>query len=382
MRPLLPLLAALPLLAQEGAPVHLQLPTGLQATLWEDHEAALIRLEGLLPIRPGEVPPEQAGLPKVLLALLQASPKGNRSASEFQALLDRSGIRLNLVLTPEGFRLSLACRSRDQELALGLLGDFLGRSPLDPEALEPLRLRLLQRPEAPGIRAEREALRGSLDQSPPEAALARITFADLLTFKARVFRPDRLRLHLQGDLNRAQATQRLQLDLGAWNGTMAEAPMPGSLPAPAEAAVETEGPGHLLVTLALPEPSDPAGALLGLLLEGRLLGHGLPGDPWRLGVEAPTAAQALAAAEARLEGLRFTEADLGAAKLAWKGRQALLPLRPEAQLQERLRGQAEGGAVARLTLSEVDTALRSLRLRGFKLWRGPTAWLPKPTPKP
>ncbi len=382
MRPFPYLLVLLPLAAQEGAPIRLQLPTGLQATLWEDHEAALIRLEGLLPIRAGEVPPDQPGLPAALLGVLQASSKGNRAAGEFQALLDRSGIRLGLALGPEGFRISLACRSRDQELAFGLLGDALGRTVLDPDILESLRLRLLQRPEPAPLRAEGELLRGNLEAPPPEATLARITLEDLLAFHRRIFRPERLRLHLQGDLNRAQAAQRLQLDLGAWNAAGPAPAAASPTPPSPESTVEADPPGRLLATLALPEATDPVAALLAILLEGHLAGRGVPGDPWRVQVEGGSASQAQAAVQARLEGLKFKEADLAAAKTAWQGRMALLPLRPEAQLQARLRGLPEASAVARVTLTEVEAALQGLSSRGRRLWMGPTAWLPKPAPKP
>lgn len=381
MRRLAPLLA-LPLVAQEAPPAPLQLPTGLRATLWEDHEAALIRLEGLFPLAPGDVPQDQPGLPLTLLSLLQLSPKGNRSAGEFQALLDRSGIRLGLSLSPEGFRLSMACRSRDQELAFGLLGDLLGRTALEADALEPLRLRLLERPLPPEARARALFLRGPLDQAPPEASLARITFQDLLTLKTRTFRPERLRLHIQGDLSRSQAAQRLQLDLGTWRP---EAPVADPAPPPAEPAdqtLEAEGPGRLLVALPTPAPSEAAGALLATYLEGKVEGSGLPGDPWRLQGTGETPAQAQALVAARWAGLRPTERDLAAAKAAWKGRLSLLPLRPGTQLLARMQGIPEPAAVARLTLGELQAAWEGLMRGSRRLWIGPAGWLPKPTPKP
>lgn len=382
MRRLIPLLGMVPLLAQEGAPATIHLPSGLQATLWEDHDAALIRLEGLLPILPGEVPPDQVGLPTVLVSLLHASPKGNRSAAEFQALLDRSGIRLDFRLAPEGYRLSLACRSRDQELALGLLGDFLGRTPLDPDALEPLRLRLLRREAPAAVRAEAELLRGSLDLQPPESTLSRTTFADLLAFKARVFRPERLRLHLQGDLSRAQAAQRILLDLGAWQGQPEVLPAPAPAPLPTEVTVVTEGRGSVLAALPLPTPRDPRHALLSVLLEGRMQGRGTPGDPWRLHAEGTTAEQALAALEARMNGLTFSASEVAAAQEIWKGRLALLPLHPGSLLEARLQGLPETAGVARVTPADLDAALKALRLGMRRLWLGPAAWLPKPPAKP
>ncbi|HJV23368.1 MAG TPA: hypothetical protein VJ570_11760 [Holophagaceae bacterium] len=361
--------------AQAPAPARIQLPSGLTASLWEDHEAPLIRLEGLLPIRAEEVPAHLPGLPALLLATLEAGPKGNRSASEFQALLDRSGIRMELTLDPRGLRLSMACRSRDQELAFGLLGDLLGRSPLDPDALEPQRLRIHHRP-APSEATDQFLARvsGSILLQPPEATLARASLADLESLLHRICRPDRLRLHIQGDLNPAQATQRLLLDLGAWSPAPASAPPPGETPS-ADTKVEQAGPGELLVAFPAPLPEEPATPLLEILLARRLEGHGLPGDPWHLHFQGETPQALLASLQARLADLTFTDAELAAAQKLWKGRQALLPLDPGAALQARLRGLPAPADVAKLTRTEVEIALKALLSRGRKLWRGDAAWL-------
>lgn len=365
--------------AQEARPARIQLPSGLTALLWEEHDTALIRMEGFLPIRPGEVPAHLPGLPALLLATLEASPKGNRSAAEFQALLDRSGILLELALDPQGLRLTLACRSRDQELAFGLLGDFLGRTAVDSEALEPLRLKLFRRP-SPNEATERflNTASGSILIHPPESTLAKAGLADLETLLARVLRPDRLRLHIQGDLSPAQATQRLMLDLGAWNPARV-ATSPEAAPLPADTKVEGEGPGELVLAFPPLPPEDAAATLFGILLPPRLEGRGEPGDPWRLPIQGETPLAALAALQSRLAGLTFTEAELKAAKAYWKGRQALLPLDPAAALRSRLRGQPSTDAVERLTHAEFQTALRNLLAKGHRLWRGSAAWL-KATP--
>ncbi|MBI3130169.1 MAG: hypothetical protein HYZ13_02320 [Acidobacteria bacterium] len=361
--------------AQEANPARIQLPSGLTAMLWEEHDTALIRMEGFLPIGPEEVPAHLPGLPALLLATLEASPKGNRSAAEFQALLDRSGIRLELALDPQGLRLSLACRSRDQELAFGLLGDFLGRTPLDPEALEPQRLKLFRRP-SPNEATERflSTLSGSILIPPPESTLARAGLGDLEILLARVLRPARLRLHIQGGLSPAQATQRLMLDLGAWNPARVDA-SPAALPVPTDAKVEREGPGELLIAFPPLPPEDAVAALFGILLPSRLEGRGEPGDPWRLPVPGETPQAALANLQSRLAGLTFTEAELKAAKAYWKGRQALLPLDPAAALRSRLRGMPAADAVDRLTHAEFQAALRLLLAKGHRLWRGNAAWL-------
>lgn len=367
--------AAPPLDGAEAAPTRIQLPSGLTAHLWEEHEAALIRMEGLLAIHPEDIPAHLPGLPTLLLALMEASPKGNRSAAEFQSLLDRSGLRMELALDPQGLRLSVACRSRDQELAFGLLGDLLGRSPLAPEALEPQRTRLAHRPlpEEAG-EAFLRRVSGSILAPPSEATLARATFPDLLALLTRIRRPDRLRLHIQGDLNPAQATQRLLLDLGAWSPAGME-PLAAPASAPPSTKLERPGPGELLVAFPPLPPEQAATALLEILLAPRLEGQGEPGAPWRLHLQAESPQAALSALDARLASLTFTNAELKAAKTFWKGRQALLPLDPGNALRLRLRGLPTAEAVERLTRDELEASLKALLGRGHRQWRGEAAWL-------
>ncbi len=372
---LVPALAANSLAAQESAPARIQLPSGLTALLWEEHDAAIIRMEGLLPLRLEEVPANLPGLPALLVATLEGSPKGNRSAAEFQALLDRSGIQMGLTLDPQGLRLTLAFRSRDQELAFGLLGDLLGRAPLDPESFEIQRQRLYHRPHPEAaVSAFLHQASGSLQIPPPESTLAKVALKDLETLLQRVRRPGRLRLCIQGDLSPSQATQRLLLDLGAWNPAEVEAPLDAH-PAPADVKAERSGPGEVLMAFPPLPPEEATSALLDLLLASRLEGHGEPGDPWRLKAQGDTPQAALTALQARLASLTFTDAEVIAAKAFWRGRQTLLPLNPAQTLRARLRGLPAPSAVDRLTRPEVEAALKGLLSRGQRLWRGEAAWL-------
>ncbi len=372
---LVPALVAGALLAQETSPARIQLPSGLTALLWEEHDAAIIRIEGLLPIRPEEVPPHLPGLPALLVATLEGSSKGNRSAAEFQALLDRSGIQMGLALDPRGLRLTLAFRSRDQELAFGLLGDLLGRAPLDPESFEVQRQRLYHHPHPEAaVSTFLHHVSGSLQIPPPESTLAKVTLKDLETLLQRVRRPGRLRLCIQGDLSPSQATQRLLLDLGAWNPAEVEAPLEAH-PMPADLKSERAGPGELLMAFPPLPPEDAASALLEVLLASRLEGHGEPGDPWRLRALGDTPQAALTALQTRLASLTLTDAELTAAKAFWRGRQTLLPLNPAQALRARLRGLPALSAVDRLTRPDVEAALKGLLARGQRMWRGEATWL-------
>jgi hypothetical protein len=282
---------------------------------------------------------------------------------------------MELALSPSGLRLTLACRSRDQELAFGLLGDLLGRAPLDPEALEAQRLRLYRRP-LPEAATERflGLVSASTLTPPPEATLSKAGISDLEALLSRIRRPGRMRLYLLGDLSPAQATQRLMLDLGAWNPAPVEA-LPPAPPVPPDTKLERPGPGDLLVAFPPLPPEEAASALLEILLAPRLEGRGEPGDPWRLRLQAETPQAAVSALQARLAALTVSEAELRAAQVFWKGRQALHPLDPAAALRARLRGLPSPAAVARLTRGDLESALQALLARGHRLWRGEAAWL-------
>lgn len=380
MRPALLLAVAGALAAQ--APT-LRLPNGLTARLQEDHEAPLIRLEGLVPIDPADVPAALPGLPALLLETLLQGPKGNRSVAEFQGLAEGSAIRLGLHAEGRGWRLSLVCRSRDQELAFALLGDLLARAVVDPTQLEAARFRLHreQRDAASAARARWAAEASGSAQAPPsETTLSKAVQADLEALQARVLRPERLRLELQGDLSPAQAQQLLLLALGAWRPEPAPA-----LPPPAPVAEQAqlplpEAPGTLWMALAVPRPADPAGALLPLLLPERLeglQGSGRVGDPWRLRCGGTTPEAALKALEDRLRGLAFTEADLAASRSAWRGRRALEALDAGQALAARLEDRPSEEAVAKLTSADLGRALAALAAPGARrlLWTGDPAWL-------
>lgn len=383
-RPALLLALACATASSQGVP--LRLPNGLSATLTEDHEAPLIRVEGCLPVAPAEVPPGLPGLPTLLWSTLTHSPRGNRSAAEFQTLAEGSAIRLELRPEGRGLRLSLVCRSRDQELAFGLLGDLLARGSLDPTQLEAARIRL--------HRESREAARtrwlaevsGSALLPPPEATLAKAGQADLEALQLRLFRPERLHLELQGDLNPTQAQQLLLLALGAWRPGPAQPLPPPPPPARSAELLLPEAPGTVWGALPPLPAGDAAGALLGLLLPERLeglQGTGRPGDPWRLRSTAASPAEALQALEARLAVLTFSEADVESARRAWRGQRALAGLDPALSLEARLEGPPSEAAVARVTASDLQRAYRALVSPDARhlLWTGDAGWL-KQVPRP
>ncbi len=384
MNPLRPLLltallgpAALP----PGVPI--RLPNGLQARLVEDHEAPLIRLQGLVPIAPEDVPTHLPGLPTLLLAVLSQGPKGSHSAAAFQMQADASAVKVDLHAEGRGWRFSLTCRSRDQELAFGLLGDLLSRGSLDPTLLEAQRMQLFREQRDPSQAARTRWVAeasGSALMPPPEATLSKATLQDLEALKARVLRPERLRVELQGDLSPAQAQQLLLLNLGAWQPAPAPVLPRGPEPATVTQWAQPEAPGLLWAALPPLREGEAEAPLLELLLpehlEG-LQGHGRVGDPWRLRVAASTPQEALRILEGRLGNVAFTEAEVVAARATWRGRRALEALSPAQALESRLARAPEAEGLDRVTAADLNRRLRDLTSREARrlLWTGDPAWL-------
>lgn len=306
----------------------LAFPGGLAVWLVERHESPLLRAELLLPL-----PATRPGLPELLRRTLLASPAGRRSPEAFAAAQEDAGIRMDLRLEPEGLRLTLLARSRDQELAFALLADRLLRSFPDPAAFEASRQRYLQdlsRLGADDLALARLRSEGMASAPPTEAELSALAFEDLLAFKAKVLQPRSARLALAGDLTPSQARQLVWLSLGTWRG--GAAPPPRLDPAWSLRRILLPS-GRSAVRLARPAPG--LRPLLDLLLREilpGLQGTGRPGNPWLLLGEAPQV-------EAQLQALKtrtLTEADLHRARQACQAARPAEALDPDAELRERV----------------------------------------------
>lgn len=356
-------LAALTLAAQlQGqlqaqAPLRPQtfsLPNGLRVVLLEDHERPLVRarLHLLLDRASGALRP---GLGPLALRMLEHSDAGNLKAEDFRQLLAGAGIELTPSLRADGLAWDLVARSRDQDLALGMLADRVLRPLFDPSILEAQRLacwREVERTEAASSQLKLPlAPEPNWTRPVPTLdGLAAITYEDLLAFHTRMSRPDRAMLLLHGDLGREQARRLVFQTFGTWT----------ALPAPVAPAAPLS-----------PVSSPEAGALLALLL---------PGDPALLPVRfrvedsgplatlevgAPGPAAAAAVMLERLQALRrrgFTESDLNRARAAWFAGRALVALHPGALLDQAL-AEALGSAAtpARMEALTVEALNRELQ---------------------
>ena len=375
-------LLAVPGLAQVR-PQTFSLPNGLRVVLLEDHERPLVRARLHVPLDAETA--ARPGLAALALRVLDRSDAAAIRLGDFEQLLAGAGIELDSSLRADGLSWSLLARSRDQDLALGLLADRVFRSILDSATLEAERLASWR--ETEGLEASpRTKLRHGLEpdwtrQAPTLDSLTTLSLEELQAFRARTLRPDRAVLILHGDLGQEQAKRLVYLSFGTW--TVQPPPALPALPSvppqpktPAAQSLRLAAPGAPLRALAMalaPEDLEPeAAALLALLL---------PGDPAlfpaRLRIEgldlvatldgeaqgSPDAAEALL--RERLQALRqrgFSEADLGRSRAAWSAGRALAGLHPETLVDEAL-AEARGRAVipARmeaLTLEGLNGALR------------------------
>jgi hypothetical protein len=361
-------------------PQTFSLSNGLRVVLLEDHERPLVRgqLHLLLDRTTGAVRP---GLAPLALRVLGRSDAGSLGADDFDQVLADSGIELTSVLRGDGPAWNLVARSRDQDLALGLLADRVLRPVFDPSILEAQRLACWREAERLETSSPRTKLRLALEpdwtlQALTLDSLTAITYEDLLAFFARVFRPDRAVLVLHGDLGREQAKRLVLLSFGTW--TAAPSPSSSAEPSQASASGRIQVPAPRIVPrtqAVVPPPEDlsaEAEALLALLLpddpvllpvqlqkEGFNLVATLEGGP------SISVSEAEALLLGRLQLLRqrgFTEADLRRARTAWSAGRALSALHPEALLDEAL-AEARGRAVSparmeALTAAALNEALR------------------------
>ncbi len=373
------------LLAQPGSQ-RFTLPNGLRVIHMEDHEHPVVRVRLHLDLAPGDTPADHQGLALLAMRMFLHSDAADLKAEAFDRLLADSGILLHATSTPTALEWRLAARSRDQDRALGLLADRLLRTVFDPMVLETQRLacwRQVERLDAPPFGRLEAALLQDPGTLPSIASLGAITLDDLLTFRAKVFRPDRALLMIHGDVGLEQAKRLVLLSLGTWT---AQDPPPSAIPTnpppsrpqgPQPEPLRIVAPGTgLRLQAVLPRPTalapEPA-SLISLLVTGASVCF--PASlAWRpegllatldAGPEM-TGVAAWSTLQDRLESLRqrgFTAADLERARAAWAAGRSLASLDAEAQLDEALAQAANRGATVdrmnALTLDQLNAALRA-----------------------
>jgi hypothetical protein len=354
------------------AQVPLSLPNGLKAVLVEQHESAVLRVEVRVPIYDEDLPRlknlRQPGLPALFLRTLLASPAGRRTPESFAAALEQNGIRLASALDHRGLRFSLLMRNRDLELGLSLLADLLQRTALDHATLEAQRQRFFQdtsRSTSDALQMSTLLAQGGPETPPTEASLSQCSLEQLIAFRARILRPERIQMLLAGDLIPAQARQSLLLGFGAWSPPPQSAtPHDVAKDGPLGLLHLPSGTQHLLL-LPLPEPRIRP--LLECLLRERwpdMRGEGVPGSPWHVllsttrgGTEALDEATARVA---RMKALSFTTMDLERALTQAEAAQRIKALDPTSRLRDLLDEGTDARPAPRASLAELQSAWKAL----------------------
>ena len=364
------------------------LPNGLRVLHLEDHERPLVRVHLYLKIESGDTPTGRQGLPLLFHRMVDRAETADLKAGDLDRILEDSGIQLTQSLEPGGFNWRLMARSRDQDRAMGLLADRLLRTLFDPSLLEAQRLacqRQLERLEDTPHKRLKQALTQDPASRPTLSSLRAITLQDLLSFRAKVFRPDRAILILHGDLGLEQAKRLVFLSLGTWTAQAPPAPdrppsrSPSASAAPPSVPLEAPrisapGAGIRIQAVAF-RPGDLAPEAIELL---KLL---VPGDlslfPVQIAIEGDCLVATLdgevgtsgsiagSLLHRRLEALRqrgFAQADLDRARFAWFARRSLDSLHPEAQMDRALvEAMGHGAAGDRLKAMSLETLNRALR---------------------
>ncbi|MFO0573471.1 MAG: pitrilysin family protein [Polyangia bacterium] len=176
-------------------------------------------LEVVVTVPTGETaaPPDQAGLPAALAAMLTEGA-GSRTATEVAEALAALGAQIRASVTSDTTTLTLSVMAENAAPAMAILGDVLLRPRLeeaDWQRVRGERLAMLMRQrEEPAVLAER-ALRVSLfgELHPigrlpvgDEPSLRRVDVAGLRFFHKTHFHPSRFQVVLAGDLPPSQQT--------------------------------------------------------------------------------------------------------------------------------------------------------------------------------
>jgi zinc protease len=199
----------------ETKPQRFQLPNGLAVILLETHEHPVVRAALHLELTPADRPAACPDLPERFLRLLDRSDRAGRKVWESDRDQEERGIQLRASAHADGLSWQVLSRSRDQDRALGLLGDLLLRPLLDPSTWK-----------GPGS-----------------------TWEEAKAFQLRVFRPGHAILVLHGDLGLEQAKRMALLSFGSWSAI--------SQPTPAAAPPKPKPEVQALRALLTPPNGSP-----------------------------------------------------------------------------------------------------------------------------
>ena len=243
-------------------PVKRRLPSGLEVWSVEHRGVPVFAALLLLPVGSGHDPEDLPGLAAMTADLLDEGA-GRRDVHALHDALARLGAHLAIECTPDATVVGLLTLSRHAADALPLLGEVCFEPRLAADDFERVRTlrrnRLAQMRDAASALADRVLL-ATLFRGHPyahlpigtEAALSRLTLADVQAFHAREFHPGRATLVMVGDLAHDEAAALA-------DRVMARSARPGAAPgrpATVRAAEAARAPEVVVVDRANAQQSE------------------------------------------------------------------------------------------------------------------------------
>lgn len=234
-----------------GAPIPYRAPEpqifetaeGTEVWLIERHEVPVVAIELSVPIGSAADPVGKGGLAHVATAMLDEGA-GARDALQIASDIQTLGAQLHTETSFDGSRVSLQVIKKHLPTAFGIFADVVARPRFDPAEWERVTKlwygSLEKRADSPEAVASvvRQAvlygpdtpyghpIGGHLDTAKA------ISLDDAKAFYERVWRPDRARLVVAGDITRAELEDLVGRGLGDWKRPTEAAPGDMSPPAP------------------------------------------------------------------------------------------------------------------------------------------------------
>jgi predicted Zn-dependent peptidase len=207
-------------------PERYEMSNGMVVLLMEDHELPLIEISARIRTGSRLVPAEKAGLASVTGAVLRTGGAGSRTGDEIDDFLDARGAEIETGIGASSGRAGVSCLKDDFPQILGVFADMLRRprfeqSKMDVATTQEKAAIARRNDQQMGImfREGRRLVYGS--ESPYALnteydTIDAITQADLGTFHAKHFVPNRVYLGVVGDFKSAEMKKMLEMAFGDW----------------------------------------------------------------------------------------------------------------------------------------------------------------------
>ncbi len=215
------------------------LPNGLRLVVVEQPRQPVLSVTLMTPAGSAFDPPDKEGTSDLLARLLTRGA-GGRTAAQFAAAIEAIGGSLGAVSDPDALSIQADVLSPHAGTTLDLIADIVLRPALDTAELrvaqEVILATLTTEPGDGGALAGRVFLVGAYRQHPYArrplpASVARITRADLESYRVARMRPAGSVLVLAGNITLAEAQRLVTKAFGGWKG-LRPAPLGAIVPTP------------------------------------------------------------------------------------------------------------------------------------------------------